>query len=88
MIVKYLIIQRVTVKNWFCTFLLAKKGTQKRHPQSIYSPIAGRSLNQQQFFGSTIFSNPTLRTESLNIFCNFIITVIFFNSTNVYKYII
>ena len=34
MIVKYLIIQRVTVKNWFCTFLLAQKGTQKRRPQS------------------------------------------------------
>ena len=72
---KYPIIQRIIVKNWFCTFLLAQKGTQKRHPQSIYSPIAGRSFYQQQFFGRIIFSNTTLKAETLIIFCNFTINV-------------
>jgi len=70
----------------FCTFLLAQKGTQKRPPQSIYSPIAGRSFNQHQFFGRIDFSNSTLRAEYLKDFCNFKINERYFNITTRYNY--
>ncbi len=71
----------------FCTFLLAQKGTQKRPPQSIYNPIAGRSFNQLQIFGRFNLINSTLRTESAIGFCNFNITDRCFNSTTRYTYI-
>ncbi len=71
----------------FCTFLLAQKGTQKRPPQSIYGPIAGRSFNQHKYFGSINFSNSTLRAESFNVLCSFNINDRYFNSTTRYEYI-
>ncbi|MFZ1528138.1 MAG: hypothetical protein WAT19_05265, partial [Ferruginibacter sp.] len=62
------------------TFLLAQKGTQKRHPKSlpalrslagIYSPISGNSFTQQHTSGSIYFGNSTPWIEFLNFFQNF-----------------
>ena len=85
---KYPITQGILVKNCLVPFCLPKKVPKKgpRNPRltgraRIYSPIAGRSYNQHQFFGNIIFSNSTLRAESFNIFRNLNIFVRYFNST-------